>query len=149
MKIENDLLASGVIPRTNTETKPTGPDTFAEKLGVFLNKPTNDSNFEGVLSPTINKITNDINTSDSKNKNSLFNGLDEILGLLDEYSSALGSQSVSLKQLAPLAVKLDRQVDQFEQNLQTTGDNGLDTLTAEILTQAKVAVLKFHRGDYV
>lgn len=79
----------------------------------------------------------------------IWGDLNGLLDSLDNYAQALGNPGVSLKQLEPLAMDLERKADVLESNLTAGNGGSLTDLAQEALTQARVEAFKFRRGDYV
>ncbi len=76
---------------------------------------------------------------------------DRILDLLDEYAKSLADPGKSVNDIRPLVDRLEKDVMSFAAGArEKAGENReLMGLVDEVAVTAKVALLKFHRGDYV
>jgi hypothetical protein len=76
---------------------------------------------------------------------------DKILSLLDNYSGALADPTKSLKDIRPLVDSIEKEIGLIESKAenQTHDDKALDKIVKDLAVTAKVAMYKFHRGDYI
>ena len=76
---------------------------------------------------------------------------DRVLNLLDEFARDLADPEKSVKDIRPLVDRLERDVVSLEAGArERAGENReLMGLVDDVAVTAKVALLKFHRGDYV
>ena len=76
---------------------------------------------------------------------------DKILNLLDRYSGALADPTKSLKEIRPLVDSLEKEIGLIESTTKnkTYDDKALDKIVKDLAVTAKVAMYKFHRGDYI
>ena len=72
-----------------------------------------------------------------------------LLDALDSYARALGDDSVSLKQIEPLARDLERKAHKLSERLEEDSSGPLAEMARQTITQAQVEAFKFQRGDYV
>lgn len=75
--------------------------------------------------------------------------INDVLETLEDYSTALGDAGHSLKQIEPLVGRLESAAQSLEQELAGLDDENLGELAKQALSQARVEVIKFRRGDYV
>lgn len=74
-----------------------------------------------------------------------------VLDLLDDYVRELNDPSKTLKDIDPLVRTLDREVTRIEERQAKApeGDATLDGLVKQLTVTARVAMLKYQRGDFV
>ena len=76
---------------------------------------------------------------------------EKILNLLDDYAGELADPSRTLKDIRPLVDSIEKEVSLMESEAvnKVQNDKALDSLVKDLAVTAKVAVYKFHRGDYI
>ena len=76
---------------------------------------------------------------------------EKILNLLDDYAGELADPSRTLKDIRPLVDSIENEVSLMESEAvnKVQNDKALDSLVKDLAVTAKVAVYKFHRGDYI
>ncbi len=76
---------------------------------------------------------------------------DGILTLLETYAADLEDPCKTLKQMAPLVEAIDHEVTRLEKsaNDQFSRDEALMEWVNELSLTARVATVKFHRGDFL
>jgi hypothetical protein len=76
---------------------------------------------------------------------------EKILNLLDLYSGELADPARTLKDIRPLVDSIEKEVTLMESEAvnKVQNDNALDRLVKDLTVTAKVAMYKFHRGDYI
>ena len=76
---------------------------------------------------------------------------EKILNLLDHYAGELADPSRSLKDIRPLVDSIEKEVTLMESEAvnKVQNDETLDRLVKGLAVTAKVAMYKFHRGDYI
>ena len=76
---------------------------------------------------------------------------EKILNLLDHYAGELADPSKTLKDIRPLVDSIEKEVTLMESGAVNTvqNDKALDRLVKDLAVTAKVAMYKFHRGDYI
>jgi hypothetical protein len=72
-----------------------------------------------------------------------------VVDSIDRYSEALGNPVYTLKDLEPLAADMEKQAQSLQSKLQEGGFGNLREVAEEALAQAKIAAIKFRRGDYL
>ena len=75
--------------------------------------------------------------------------IDELLSALEEYETALGDSSVSLKELEPMVTSMEDKLQALGNEAANLADSELKDLANFAATQATVESIKFRRGDYV
>ena len=76
---------------------------------------------------------------------------EKILNLLDDYAGELADPSRTLKDIRPLVDSIENEVSLMESEAvnKVQNDKALDSLVKDLAVTAKVAMYKFHRGDYI
>ena len=76
---------------------------------------------------------------------------EKILNLLDDYAGELADPSRTLKDIRPLVDSIEKEVSLMESEAvnKVQDDKALDSLVKDLAVTAKVAMYKFHRGDYI
>ena len=76
---------------------------------------------------------------------------DKILHLLDDYAKELTDPTRSLKDIEPLVENIRKEVSLIEDEAarKIKNDNELERIIKDLTITANVALLKFHRGDYI
>jgi hypothetical protein len=76
---------------------------------------------------------------------------EKILNLLDNYAGELADPSRTLKDIRPLVDSIENEVSLMESEavIKVQNDKALDSLVKDLAVTAKVAMYKFHRGDYI
>lgn len=76
---------------------------------------------------------------------------DKILNLLDEYARTLTDPAMTLKDISPLVESIEKEVSSIEAEVSNKchDDKEFDMFVKNLAVTANVAVIKFHRGDYV
>ena len=76
---------------------------------------------------------------------------EKILNLLDDYAGELADPSRTLKDIRPLVDSIEKEVTLMESEAvnKVQNDKALDSLVKDLAVTAKVAMYKFHRGDYI
>ena len=76
---------------------------------------------------------------------------EKILNLLDHYAVELADPARTLKDIGPLVDSIEKEVTLMESDAvnKVQNDKALDRLVKDLAVTAKVAMYKFHRGDYI
>jgi glycyl-tRNA synthetase beta subunit len=76
---------------------------------------------------------------------------DGILTMLETYAADLENPGKTLKQMAPLVEAIDHEVTRLEEkaNARFSRDEALMDWVNELSLTARVATVKFHRGDFL
>ncbi len=85
-------------------------------------------------------------------KQGLIDQSNRVLDLLDEYVQELRNPEKSLKEIDPLIQIIQKEVDLVEAKASdplVAGDDGIEGLVQDLTVTANVALLKFHRGDFI
>lgn len=76
---------------------------------------------------------------------------ERVLDLLDDFAQALADPQKTLRDLEPLVQKMEGEVKPLEaaSGSQGESDQSLSRLMNDVSLLASVALMKFHRGDYL
>ena len=112
---------------------------------------TKESGFKRVLDKEVNAISKMVPGDFSVMKTNVLHRGDRILNLLDDYGRGLTDRDTTLKEIEPLVERLETEVRLFEEEaaLDDSNDQAFDQLTQDLAVTARVALIKFRRGDYL
>ena len=124
--------------------------SYQEKIRLAAGK-TKDSGFKKVFGKKINEINKMAPSDLSEVKTNVLDQGDRILNLLDDYGRVLTDPNKTLKEIEPLVERLETEVRLFEEEaaLDDSNDQAFDQLTQDLAVTARVALIKFRRGDYL
>lgn len=107
--------------------------------------------FKQIFDRTLNEINAATGPSPVESKNIIIEQSDKILNLLDDYAGELANPDKTLKDIRPLVDNIEKEVNRIESEAANKfhGDKALDRIVQELAVTAKVAIYKFHRGDYI
>ena len=107
--------------------------------------------FKEVFDKKINEINRMTPNTLSEVKTNILEKGERILNLLDDYGRELTDPAMTLKQIEPLVERIEKEVGVFEEEatLDDHDDQGLGQLVQDLAVTARVALMKFHRGDYL
>lgn len=76
---------------------------------------------------------------------------EDILTLLETYAADLENPCKTLKQMAPLVDAIEHEIHQFEkkEKARFSGDQALQEWANDLSLTARIATVKFHRGDFL
>lgn len=124
-------------------------DPFETALNKAMDK-TQEKGMDGVPASALQEIgsknLNIVNTSDI-----VAGKTDELLSLLDAYSSKLVDSKFSLKSIAPVLEEINTKAGKLMKETQflTDRDAGLKKIATQTAVTAQTEYLKFQRGDYL
>ena len=123
---------------------------YQKELRVTPGK-TKESGFKRVFDKEINAISKMVPGDFSVMKTNVLHRGDRILNLLDDYGRGLTDRDTTLKEIEPLVERLETEVRLFEEEaaLDDSNDQAFDQLTQDLAVTARVALIKFRRGDYL
>jgi hypothetical protein len=112
---------------------------------------TKESGFKRVLDKEVNAISKMVPRDLSEVKTNVLHQGDRILNLLDDYGKGLTDPDTTLKEIEPLVERLETEVRLFEEEaaLDDSNDQAFDQLTQDLAVTARVALIKFRRGDFL
>ena len=124
--------------------------SYQEKVGLSAGK-NRETGFKKVFDQKMNEISGTVPQDRLKGKANVLEQGDKILNLLDDYGRVLTDPAMTLKEIAPLVERIEKEVSLFETEAAKRGhfDKALDRLTQDLAVTAHVTLFKFHRGDYL
>jgi CxxC motif-containing protein (DUF1111 family) len=124
--------------------------SFQAKLSS-ANKVDGNDQFKQVFDQKLNEINATTIPSSVDSKSNVIEQSDKILNLLDNYAGELADPSRTLKDIRPLVDSIEKEVRLMESEAanKSHDDKALDRLVNDLAVTAKVALYKFHRGDYI
>ncbi len=110
-----------------------------------------DNQFKQIFDRKLDEVNSMESVSLIGDKRNVMAQGEKILDLLDRYSGALADPTKSLKDIRPLVDSIEREVGSIESDTghQVYNDNALDKIVKDLAVTAKVAMYKFHRGDFI
>lgn len=110
-----------------------------------------DHQFKQIFDQKLDAINGTESISLVDDKRNVMAQSEKILNLLDSYSGALADPTKSLKDIRPLVDSIEREVGSIESvnKNQIVDDKTLDKIVKDVAVTAKVAMYKFHRGDFI
>ncbi|MBL7195979.1 MAG: hypothetical protein ISS64_06740 [Desulfobacterales bacterium] len=114
-------------------------------------KVDSDNQFRQILDRTLHKIEQTTAPVPVDRKTDIIRYGDNLLNLLDDYAGVLTDPGKTLKEIEPLVATIEKEVSLIEaaaaDNVQH--DHELAKFIQDLTVTANVAVLKFHRGDFI
>lgn len=84
-------------------------------------------------------------------KTEMLDQSDKVLDLLDNFAQQLNDRSLTLKEIAPITERIEKEMGLLESK--TAGNvpqnSDIEQFLRDLSITAQVAVLKFKRGDYI
>jgi len=110
-----------------------------------------DTQFRQIFDRTLNKIDATTAPTPADGKIDVIEHGDKILNLLDDFARVLSNPEKTLKDIEPLATNIEKEASLIEAEAaaNTPHDRELGKIIRDLAVTANVAVLKFHRGDYI
>jgi hypothetical protein len=107
--------------------------------------------FKEIFDRTLNKIDGATAPVPADSKTDIIQHGDKILNLLDDYAGALTDPGKTLKEIEPLVATIEKEVNLIEAKATDSvrHDHELARFIQDLSVTANVAVLKFHRGDFI
>lgn len=145
MKIDNDITTSEAarLYRGNKPSAGNNGPSFADLLSQAVG---GEASTQGTAST---EASSGISSSPPITQTPVWQKTNGLVDALESYGTALGNPNLTLKQLEPLTNSLDQQAEELAGSLNQNNDDSLHGLAWQAVTQARVEVLKFRRGDYV
>lgn len=114
-------------------------------------KTDTDNGFKQIFDRTLNQINAPAAPAAVDGKTNVIEQGDKILNLLDDYARQLNDPNKTLKDIGPLVEKIEKEVNSIETQaaMNVKNDHKLEAIIKDLAVTANVAVLKFHRGDYI
>jgi hypothetical protein len=124
--------------------------SFQAKLSSTT-KVDEDNQFKQIFDQKLDEIHATTSPSPVDSKSDVIVQSEKILNLLDHYAGELADPARTLKDIRPLVDSIEKEVTLMESGAvnKVRNDKALDRLVKDLAVTAKVAMYKFHRGDYI
>jgi len=125
-------------------------NSFREKLSSTA-KVNDDHQFKQIFDQKLDELHPTTGHCPVGNKSDIIVQSEKILNLLDHYAGELADPARTLKDIRPLVDNIEKEVTLMESDAvnKVQNDKALDRLVKDLAVTAKVAMYKFHRGDYI
>ena len=124
-------------------------NSFQAKLSSTTK--VDDNQFKQIFDKKLDELHTTPSLSPVDSKSDVIVQSEKILNLLDHYAGELADPSRTLKDIRPLVDSIEKEVTLMESEAvnKIQNDKALDSLVKDLAVTAKVAMYKFHRGDYI
>ena len=124
-------------------------NSFQAKLSSTAK--VDDNQFKQIFDKKLDELHTTPSLSPVESKSDVIVKSEKILNLLDNYAGELADPSRTLKDIRPLVDSIEKEVTLMESEAanKVQNDETLDRLVKDLAVTAKVAMYKFHRGDYI
>ena len=124
-------------------------NSFLAKLSSTAK--VDDNQFKQIFDKKLDELHTTPSLSSVDSKSDVIVQSEKILNLLDNYAGELADPSRTLKDIRPLVDSIEKEVTLMESEAakKVQNDETLDRLVKDLAVTAKVAMYKFHRGDYI
>ena len=124
-------------------------NSFQAKLSSTAK--VDDNQFKQIFDKKLDELHTTPSLSPVDSKSDVIVQSEKILNLLDHYAGELADPSKTLKDIRPLVDSIEKEVTLMESEAvnKVQNDEALDSLVKDLAVTAKVAMYKFHRGDYI
>ena len=124
-------------------------NSFLAKLSSTAK--VDDNQFKQIFDKKLDELHTTPSLSPVESKSVIIVQSEKILNLLDNYAGELADPSRTLKDIRPLVDSIEKEVTLMESEAanKVQNDETLDRLVKDLAVTAKVAMYKFHRGDYI
>ena len=125
-------------------------NSFQTKLSSTA-KANGDNQFTQIFEQKLDELDPTTSLCSIDTKSDVIVQGEKILNLLDLYSGELADPARTLKDIRPLVDSIEKEVTLMESEAvnKVQNDKALDRLVKDLTVTAKVAMYKFHRGDYI
>lgn len=125
-------------------------NSFQAKLSSTA-KIDDDNQFKEIFDQKLDEIHTTTSPCSVDSKSDVIVQSEKILNLLDHYAGDLADPARTLKDIRPLVDSIEKEVTLMESEAvnKVQNDKALDRLVKDLAVTAKVAMYKFHRGDYI
>jgi hypothetical protein len=125
-------------------------NSFQAKLSSTA-KIDDDNQFKEIFDQKLDEIHTTTSPCPVDSKSDVIVQSEKILNLLDHYAGDLADPARTLKDIRPLVDSIEKEVTLMESEAvnKVQNDKALDRLVKDLAVTAKVAMYKFHRGDYI
>jgi len=124
-------------------------NSFLAKLSSTAK--VDDNQFKQIFDKKLDELQTTPSLAPVDSKSDVIVQSEKILNLLDDYAGELADPSRTLKDIRPLVDSIEKEVSLMESEAvnKVQNDKALDSLVKDLAVTAKVAMYKFHRGDYI
>lgn len=124
--------------------------SFQAKLSSTT-KVDEDNQFKQIFDQKLGKLHASTGPCPVDSKSDVIVQSEKILNLLDNYAGELADPVRTLKDIRPLVDSIEKEVTLMESEAvnKVQNDKALDRLVKDLAVTAKVAMYKFHRGDFI
>jgi len=125
-------------------------NSFQAKLSSTA-KVDDDLQFKQIFDQKLDGLNPTTSPCPVDSKSDVIVQSERILNLLDHYAGELADPTRTLKDIRPLVDSIEKEVTLMESDAvnKVQNDKALDRLVKDLAVTAKVAMYKFHRGDYI
>jgi len=125
-------------------------NSFQVKLSSTA-KVDDDNQFKQIFDQKLDEIHATTSPCSVDSKSDVIVQSEKILNLLDNYAGELADPARTLKDIRPLVDSIEKEVTLMESEAvnKVRNDKALDRLVKDLAVTAKVAMYKFHRGDFI
>jgi hypothetical protein len=125
-------------------------NSFQAKLSSTA-KVDGNNQFKQIFNQKLDELNPTTNPCPVDNKSDVIVQSEKILNLLDHYAGELADPARTLKDIRPIVDSIEKEVTLMESEAvgNVQNDKTLDRLVKDLAVTAKVAMYKFHRGDYI
>jgi hypothetical protein len=126
-------------------------NSFQAKLSSTAKVDGDNHQFKQILNQKLDELNPTTNPCPVDNKSDVIVQSEKILNLLDHYAGELADPARTLKDIRPIVDSIEKEVTLMESEAlgNVQNDKTLDRLVKDLAVTAKVAMYKFHRGDYI
>ena len=123
---------------------------FQAKLSSTA-KIDEDNQFKQIFDQKLDEIQTTNSPCPVDSKSDVIVQSEKILNLLDHYAGELADPARTLKDIRPLVDSIEKEITLMESEAvnKVRNDKSLDRIVKDLAVTAKVAMYKFHRGDYI
>ena len=122
-------------------------DAFQKGL-TCASKINENNNFRKLLDAKLSNVGEVSSCAPSVSRRELLEHGETMLGLLDGFAKDLSNAGRTLKEIEPLVKTIEKELVKLESSAEKA-DGGLKGFLNHLAVTGEVAVLKFHRGDFV
>jgi hypothetical protein len=125
-------------------------NAFKSKL-PSSQRVADDTQFKQIFDRNLNKIDAPTAPAPANGQIDVIEHGDKILNMLDDFARVLSRPEKTLKEIEPLALDIEKEARLIEAEAAENipDDSELGKIIQDLAVTANVAVLKFHRGDYI
>jgi hypothetical protein len=122
-------------------------DSFQKGL-TCTSKIKENSSFQSLLDAKLSDAKDVASCAPSVSRRDLLEQGETMLTLLDRFARDLGNAGRTLKEMEPLVKAIEKELGRLQSSAERV-DGGLKGFLNHLAVTGEVAVLKYHRGDFV